>query len=192
MVGVFRQYKLEKDYQKQGQNQSPINIDKKKALTCDILCDISLKYDDKSNCVLTVKNRTPIIYFNSGSNIKYNATKDVLSLKAMTIHTPSLHTINGVKYDMEVVLYHKLGGGLDPKSKNYVPGGTALSILFQKGSDYGDVNNFFNSFIYRIPNDKDSTGENIDVDVGDEWSPNLILPELKSFFYYEGSLSFSL
>lgn len=180
-----------KDYPaSKGKNQSPINIDKKKALTCDLLCDMSLKYNDNSNCVLTVKNRTPIIYFNSGNNIKYVATKEVLSLKAMTIHTPSLHTINGIKYDMEVILYHKLSGGLNPKSKNFVPGGTAISILFQKGSDHGEANNFFNSFVYRIPNDKDSTNGNIDVDVGDNWSPKQILPETKSYFYYEGSLPF--
>lgn len=172
-----------------GNNQSPINIDKNNINLCDILCEISIKYA-KSNCILTVKNRTPIVYFSSGSYIKYRATNDILSLKLMTIHTPSLHSINGVKYDMEVVLYHKLSGGLNNNSQNYVKGGTAISILFQKGSDYGKQNNFFNSFVYKIPNDVDSINKKKDIDVGNKWGPELILPDYKSYFYYEGSLPF--
>lgn len=172
-----------------GNNQSPININKNEVQDCDILCDINMNYNN-SNCILTVKNRTPIIYFSSGSVIEHKATKDILSLKAMTIHTPSLHTINGIKYDMEVVLYHKVSGGLDSKSQNYVPGGTAISIMFEKGGDHGKQNNFFNSFVYRIPNDIDSTDNNIDVTVGDNWGPSMILPEIKSYYYYEGSLPF--
>jgi carbonic anhydrase len=172
-----------------GNNQSPININKNETQECDILCDINMSYKN-SNCILTVKNRTPIIYFTSGSRIEHKATKDILSLRAMTIHTPSLHSIDGVKYDMEVVLYHKISGGLNSKSQNFVPGGTAISILFEKGTDHGKQNNFFNSFVYKIPNDIDSLDKNIDVDVGDNWNPEMILPELKSYYYYEGSLPF--
>jgi carbonic anhydrase len=179
-----------KDYpDASGNNQSPINITKSKTQECDILCDINMSYGP-SNCILTVKNRTPIIYFSNGCSIEHKATKDFLSLKAMTIHTPSLHSINGVKYDMEVVLYHKLSGGLSSKSQNYVPGGTAISLMFEKGTDHGKQNTFFNSFVYRIPNDVDSIDKNVDVDVGDNWGPEMILPELKSYYYYEGSLPF--
>jgi carbonic anhydrase len=171
------------------QNQSPININKSDVQDCDILCNIAMKYD-KSNCILTVKNRTPIIYFSSGSIIEHKATNDILNLKAMTIHTPSLHSINGIKYDMEVILYHKVSGGLSRKSQNYTPGGTAISILFEKGSDHGSQNNFFNSFVYRIPNDIDSIDKNIEVNVGDNWSAEMLLPEIKSYYYYKGSLPF--
>lgn len=172
-----------------GQNQSPININKSEIQDCDILCDINMNYAN-SNCILTVKNRTPIIYFSSGSMVEHVATKDILSLKAMTIHTPSLHSVNGIKYDMEVVLYHKVSGNLDKKSQNYVPGGTAISILFEKGTDHGKQNNFFNSFVYKIPNDTDTIDKNIEIDVGDNWGPEMLLPEIKSYYYYEGSLPF--
>lgn len=179
-----------KDYpDANGKNQSPININKSEVQDCDILCDINLSYKP-SNCILTVKNRTPLVYFSSGSIIEHIATKDILSLKAMTIHTPSLHSINGVKYDMEIVLYHKVSGNLDKKSQNYVPGGTAISLLFEKGNDHGKQNNFLNSFIYKIPNDIDSIDKNIEVDVGDNWGPEMLLPEIKSYYYYEGSLPF--
>lgn len=177
-----------KDYPTaRGKNQSPVNIDKDKVQRCDTLCEISLKYA-RSNCILTVKNRTPIVHFSSGSYVKLVAKNEIYALDSMTIHTPSLHSLNGVKYDMEVVLYHKMGGSTDPKSNNFVPGGVAISLLFQRGSSHGRQNNFFNSFVYEIPNDVDSLDKNLDIDVGNEWGPELILPDIKSYFYYPGSL----
>lgn len=172
-----------------GKNQSPINIDKTKVQMCDSLCEITLKYA-RSNCMATVKNRTPLIHFSSGSYVKLVAKNEIYALKSMSIHTPSLHSLNGVKYDMEVVLYHKMAGGLNKKSNNYVPGGVAMSLMFQKGSSHGNQNNFFNSFVYQLPNDVDSIDKTFDIDVGNEWGPELILPEMKSYYYYPGSLPF--
>ena len=172
-----------------GNKQSPINIDKNETQICDLLCQINLLYNP-SNCILTVKNRTPIIYFSDGSYLKHQATNDILSLKAMTIHTPSLHSMNGRKYDMEIVLYHKFAGGLSNKSQNFIEGGTAVSLLFEKGSDHGKINNFLNTFIYKIPTDVDNMEKNVDIKVDKDWGANMLLPELKSYFYYEGSLPF--
>ena len=161
-----------------GKNQSPINIDMSNISDCNSLCQISMKYG-KSKCHARVQNKTPILTFDSGSYIKYVKDKKVLSLKAMTIHTPSLHTINGTQYDMEVVLYHKMGGNMDPDGDNYIPGGTAISVLFQKGADFGKQNNFFHSFIHQLPADRDTRKE-MDIAVGKEWGPEMIIPELKS------------
>jgi carbonic anhydrase len=172
-----------------GNKQSPINIIPKESSDCDLLCNIALKYTT-SKCTASVKNKTPIIYFDPGSYIKYTRNNDFLSLKAITIHTPSLHSIDGTFYDMEVVLYHKLSGGLNKDSENWIPGGTALSIMFQKGVDYGDQNNFFNSFIYKIPIDKENIEKQFDIKVGDKWGPEMIIPKIKTYYYYEGSLPF--
>ena len=177
----------EKYNQATGKQQSPINIDTNKTSDCNLLCQIAMKYS-KSGCYARVKNRTPIITFDSGSFIKFTKTKEAFALQQMTIHTPSLHKFNDTQYDMEVILYHKLMGSLDPKSPGYIPGGTAISILFQKGIDYGKQNTFFNSFINKLP-----TSENdieIDIDVGDAWGPELIIPETKSYYFYPGSLPF--
>ena len=171
-----------------GKEQSPINIDVSNISECSSLCQISMKYS-KSKCYARIQNKTPIITFDSGSYIKFIRDKRVLSLKAMTIHTPSLHTINGTQYDMEVVFYHKLGGNMESNSENYIPGGTAISVLFQKGADFGKQNNFFHSFIHQLPADRDTKKE-IDIPVGDNWSPEMLIPELKSYFYYPGSLPF--
>jgi len=170
-----------------GSQQSPINIDTAKTTDCNLLCQIAMKYST-SKCYARVVNKTPIITFDSGSFIKFTKTKEILALKQMTIHTPSLHTFNGTQYDMEVVLYHKLTGTLNPSDPNYVPGGTAISILFQKGADYGKQNNFFNAFINQLPVERGEKEQ--DIPVGDSWGPELIIPELKSYYFYPGSLPF--
>jgi carbonic anhydrase len=172
-----------------GSNQSPINIIPKETSDCNMLCNIALKYSS-SKCVATVKNKTPIIYFDPGSYLKFIKNKDILSLKAMTIHTPSLHSFDGTFYDMEVVLYHKLSGSLNKDSENWVPGGTAISLLFQRGVDYGAQNNFFNSFIYKVPIDKENINNQFDIKVGDNWGPEMIIPQIKTYYYYAGSLPF--
>lgn len=170
-----------------GTQQSPINIDTAKTTDCNLLCQIAMKYSG-SKCYARVVNKTPIITFDSGSFIKFTKTKEILALKQMTIHTPSLHTFNGTAYDMEVVLYHKLTGTLNPSDPNYVPGGTAISILFQKGADYGKQNNFFNAFINQLPIERGEKEQ--DIPVGDSWGPEMIIPELKSYYFYPGSLPF--
>lgn len=172
-----------------GNNQSPININPSNVTDCDMLCKIALKYS-ASQCIATVKNKTPIVYFDPGSYIKYTRNNDILSLKAMTIHVPSLHTVEGSHYDMEVILYHKLSGNINKDSNNWTPGGTAISILFQKGADYGAQNNFFNSFIYKLPIDKENITNQIDIPVGDSWGPEMIIPQIKSYYFYSGSLPF--
>ena len=170
-----------------GTQQSPINIDTAKTTDCNLLCQIAMKYSI-SKCYARVVNKTPVITFDSGSFIKFTKTKEILSLKQMTIHTPSLHTFNGTSYDMEVVLYHKLTGTLNPSDPNYIPGGTAISILFQKGADYGKQNNFFNAFINQLPVERGEKEQ--DIPVGDSWGPEMIIPELKSYYFYPGSLPF--
>lgn len=172
-----------------GENQSPININKTQLQLCDVLCDMSL-YLQPSKCILTVKNNTPIIYFSTGSYIKKTITKEIFSLKMMTIHTPSLHAVDGVKYELEVVLYFKLSGNLDPKSKNYIPGGVAMSFMFERNNKHTEANDFLNAFIYQIPNDTNNLDKNIDINVGDNWTVEMLLPEFKSYYYYEGSLPF--
>lgn len=172
-----------------GKQQSPINIDMSAVVDCDMLCKIALKMAP-STCRVRIANRTPIIQFDPGCYIKFIRTQDILSLKSGTIHVPSMHTVNGQKYDMELVLLFKQGGGINPDSDGYMPGGAAVSILFQRGQDYGSCNNFFNEFVHKLPNDQESARE-MDIPVSPDWSPDWVLPpESKSYFYYPGSLPY--
>lgn len=172
-----------------GKEQSPINIDMSAVVDCDMLCKIALKMAP-STCRVKIANRTPIIHFDPGCYIKFIRTQDILALKSGTIHVPSMHTINGQKYDMELILLFKLGGSINPDAEGYMPGGAAISILFQRGQDYGPANNFFNEFIHKLPNDQESARE-MDIPVSADWSPEWVLPpESKSYFYYPGSLPY--
>ena len=172
-----------------GKEQSPINIDMSAVVDCDMLCSIALKMGP-STCRVRIANRTPIIQFDPGCYIKFTRTQEILALKSGTIHVPSMHTINGQKYDMELVLLFKQGGSINPDAEGYMPGGAAISILFQRGQDYGPANNFFNEFIHKLPNDRETARE-MDIPVSADWSPDWVLPaESKSYFYYPGSLPY--
>lgn len=172
-----------------GKQQSPINIDVSAVVDCDMLCKIALKMAP-STCRVQIANRTPIIQFDPGCYIKFVRTQDILSLKTGTIHVPSMHTINGQKYDMELILLFKQGSSINPESEGYVPGGAAVSILFQRGQDYGSANNFFNEFVHKLPNDRESARD-MDIPVSANWSPDWVLPvDSKSYFYYPGSLPY--
>ncbi len=172
-----------------GKQQSPINIDMSAVVDCDMLCKIALKMAP-SKCRVQIANRTPIIQFDPGCYIKFIRTQEILALKSGTVHVPSMHTVNGQKYDMELVLLFKQGGSINPDADGYMPGGAAISILFQRGQDYGTANNFFNEFVHKLPNDQESARE-MDIPVSADWSPDWILPsESKSYFYYPGSLPY--
>ena len=172
-----------------GKEQSPVNINMSAVVDCDMLCKIALKMAP-STCRVRIANRTPIISFDPGCYIKFIRTQDILALKSGTIHVPSMHTINGQKYDMELILLFKQGGSINPDADGYMPGGAAISILFQRGQDYGSANNFFNEFIHKLPNDQESARE-MDIPVSADWSPDWVLPpESKSYFYYPGSLPY--
>lgn len=172
-----------------GKQQSPVNIDVEKTVDCDLLCSIAMKYS-ASKCNVRVQNKTPIINFDAGSYIKFINSKEILTLKSATIHIPSLHSVNGSLYDMEIVLYHKASGPIYTGDKNYMPGGCAVSIMFQRGADFGPQNTFFNSFIHKIPNDTESVKREIDIPVGELWGAEMLIPESKAYYYYDGSLPF--
>lgn len=172
-----------------GKEQSPINIDTNKVVDCDMLCKIALKFAP-SKCNIRIQNKTPLITFDSGSYIKFVRTREIMSLKSASVHVPSMHTINGVQHDMEIILYYKIAGNMNPTAQNYTPGGVAVSILFQRGVDYGPANNFFNAFVHKLPNDRESVKE-YNISVGDKWSAESVIPvEKQSYFYYHGSLPF--
>lgn len=127
--------------------QSPINIDtslinnEDKFRTihmCDSKCKLSINYKP-SGCHVINEFNTPTVYFDCGSFIRYNGhiddvekTKDgeivnkineneIFELHKMTIHTPSMHTINSMKYDVELNLYHySLGDMLESTTINFI------------------------------------------------------------------------
>lgn len=157
--------------------QSPINIDSSKVADCNETCRLSMRYKP-SRCYVSNMNRTPTIRFDPGSFIKFKSV--LYELKEMKIHTPSMHTVNGEFYDMEIDLYHYLN------SSDKSAGGVIIGILLQRGSADSDANHFLSQFINQIPADE-IEGEK-DIKVSKNWSAEMLYPNIKSFYYYQGSL----
>ena len=157
--------------------QSPINIDTGIADSCKDLCELKImykpsscrvKYDKHQNLKLIIDNGSTIIYKNNPYN-----------LKEITFHTPSLHHIDGIKYDLEVCLIHSIDD--NPYSSN----GVVISCLFNEGTYYGKSERFIHQFINDIKINSET-----EVNVSKEWGANMLLPERKSFYIYKGSLPF--
>ena len=163
-------------------NQSPVNISTETVLKCNLLCKLANLYKPSRCKIINDNNKLIVLNYDSGSRIKF---KNVLySLEKISIHSPSLHTIDGTKYDMEICLYHSLGITKPNNSDN----GIILSCLFKKGDHSGNLEKFINEFINEIPISSNSQ-EKI-VNVSKDWSAEMILPKKKSFFLYEGSLPY--
>ena len=164
-----------------GKQQSPINIDTSIVSDCRQTCQLEVDYRP-SKCHIVNNNRTPIIKFDPNSYIIFRNEKMILH--SMTMHTPSMHTINGEFYDLEVQIYHTR------TPKNFSDGGVAFSLFFKRGKDTisnkSKANYFFNQFINEIPSEE--TEFEKEVSVGEDWNPNYLFPKTKSFFYYQGSL----
>ena len=157
-------------------NQSPINIDSELVTNCKALCDLKIVYK-ASKCNVQFKNGLLTIYYDDGSYILY---KNIYyKLEKITIHTPSMHTIDHEKYDMEICFFHSAGNN---------KGGVIISCLYQDGPHYGDAETFFNQFINDIPAfDIDFQEE---IEVSKKWSAELLIPGNRSFYVYKGSIPF--
>ena len=76
--------------------QSPINRHKLTD-TCKDLCEQEIEYNPSSCRVKLEKHQNMQVFCDRGSYIVYN--NNPYNLKEMTFHTPSLHTIDGVRCD---------------------------------------------------------------------------------------------
>lgn len=158
---------------------APLNIDTSKVITCHALCKLATNYNP-TTCSVSMKNNIPTVTFTPTCMIKFK--NEFLYLKKMTIHHTSMHTVNTSYYDLEILLYHNRNPTSDKD------GGVILSILLNKGNDYGNANNFMNQFVNQLP--AVETPIEQDVPVSDDWNPSWLFPNSKSFFYYDGALPY--
>ena len=158
-----------------GMNQSPINIDTELVLQCKDLCDLSVSYK-KSTCNAKFNNNMLSLTIDQGSYITFRNV--YYKLNQITVHVPSMHTLDGEKYDMEVCLIHNTG--------NPEEGGITISCLYQAGAHHGEPERFFSQFINDAPSFNADFEESIHV--SDTWGPEMLIPKRKAFYMYEGSL----
>tara|TARA_B100000787_G_C16175275_1_gene288652 strand:- start:45 stop:1067 length:1023 start_codon:yes stop_codon:yes gene_type:complete len=160
-----------------GSKQSPVNIDTELIQQCQDLCNLKFAYKPSKCSVEFIKNKNLALMYDKGSGVVYNNV--FYKLKELTIHTPSLHQVDGNYSDMEVCLIHSLTDQVAGSD------GLVISILLNEGNYYGKTENFMNQFINEIKIDNKEI-----VEVSEDWSAEMLLPEKKSFFVYEGSLHF--
>ena len=158
---------------------APLNIDTSSVSPCNVLCRLSINYVP-TTCSVSMINNIPTVRFSPNCLAKFK--NNFYYLSKMTIHYTSMHTINDSYYDLELLLYHTM----NPISDN--EGGIIISILLKKGNDYGIANEFLNEFINQMPANEMPIEQ--DIPVSDSWNPNQLMPESKSFFYYDGALPY--
>jgi carbonic anhydrase len=157
--------------------QCPINIDTSIADTCKDLCNLQIEYNPSSCRVKLEKHQNMQVFCDRGSYIVYNNRP--FNLKEITFHTPSLHTIDGVRCDLEICLVHSLDD--NPYSDN----GVIISCLFNEGNYFGKTETFINQFINEVKINSEQS-----VDVSPDWGAKMIIPDRKAFYLYEGSVPF--
>ena len=84
---------------------APINIDTSKVSPCSELCRLAINYQSSSRCYISLVNDNPTVTFDPVSIIRFK--REFFFLRRMTIHQPSMHTVNGTRFDMEIILYHQ-------------------------------------------------------------------------------------
>jgi carbonic anhydrase len=168
-------------------NQSPINIntDPDVIQICKSLCDFKLYYKP-SKCFVNYKNNLVRLKYSSGSYLEFNNI--LYELTEITIHVPTLHNIDNSKYDLEICMIHKLSNDNKTTTTSETPNGIILCRLFEAGPHHGNPEQFINQFINEIPNE--TIDFNKEISVSKDWGVNMLIPENKSYYIYDGSLPF--
>ena len=166
-------------------NQSPINIDTENIQHCQSLCDFKTLYQP-STCFVSYKNNLIRLKISKGSYIEYQNI--LYELKEITIHTPTLHSFDNFKYDVEICLIHSLSTDNKTTTTSDTPDGVILCRLFESGPHYGPAETFINQVINEIP--KEDIDYDKEIEVSETWGPNMLVPKNKSFYMYDGSLPF--
>lgn len=168
-----------------GKNQSPIDINTENLQICNTLCDFTLHYKP-SSCKVNFVNNQVIVKYGSGSFLEY---KNILyELKEVHVHVPTLHSIDGSKYDLELLFIHKISDNNKATIKSDSPDGVILSRLYESGPHHGGTESFLNQFINEVP--KETSQFDIEVDVSEDWNALMCQPKNRSFYMYDGSLPY--
>ena len=160
-------------------NQSPIDLDTSDLKECRTMCNIKHRIKE-SNCFVGYKNKTITIKYDDGSYTEFEDT--LYELNEISIHTPSLHSIDGQKFDLEVCMVHKL---TDNSNEN---AGIIVSCMFERGPDFGKPEEFISQIINHIPIDEIEYDKEITVST--DWNASWLIPENSGYFSYTGSLPY--
>ena len=191
-------------------------IDKKKniivetATQCNLLCKIIIDYISNKKCNLKMEGDKISIKYEEGSFINYRDTNYEVS--NIYFFSPSRHSIDGEKFDLEMNIhhgddnriiahshYHNDEEDITPLRKHFhyhsednnhhekPDKDTIIScVLFNIGEHKGSKSNlFFNQFVHQIKDLEKKTEKEKMINVHSNWNVEQVLPDRKSFFLYE-------
>ena len=180
-----------------GTEQSPINIDTQgdNIKQCSVMCELRPIFHP-GNCRVNFNKHNEIIIdykpkkdkdgkATKISSVMFNGSN--FEVAAVRIFSPSMHRIDGERFDMEIMI--QCDSGVSPEMGNLSSGarGVLLCKLLNKSDkEYGNDEIFFNEFINKIPGF--SSDQFVDVPVSKDWGIHNLLPVNDSFFMYDGSL----
>lgn len=175
-----------------GNKQSPINISPETAINCNLLCKTSF-INKPSDCGVAFQNGMVKVNC-SNSSLNYNGVvytlknNGALDRPAVSIHIPSLHTIDNRRFDVEILMTYSSFSEGNANSKD---NGIIVSRLLNRfGGDYGSCNDWLNQLINQIP--IESLKSYLPVKVSSNWGAAMLIPPKKTFFTYEGSMPYPL
>ena len=168
--------------------QSPVNIDTDIMKECNLMCQLETDYKNSKCRLQYTKNNMVVIKYDYGSRAKFNGV--YYNLTDIYLFTPSMHTIDNERFEVEVMMVHKTdqSGNEDAKDNGII----TCKLLNRYNREHGPEQDFFNEFFFKIPKEPpkdDGLLENIDV--SKRWNADLLNPTSRnSFFMYDGSLPF--
>lgn len=152
----------------QSKIQSPINIVTSKVINEKVIKDIGLNYKSSDIKDITDNGHTLQFDFKDGSYVTYDHKKYFLI--QFHAHEESEHTVDGVRYPLELHFVHKaLDGSV-----------LVLGVLVKEGNE--------NSYFERLKVFKE-LGKNGKFDTEIEFNPEKMYPKNKSYYTYFGSLT---
>lgn len=164
---------VEINYCSKGMFQSPIEINSSQTQVCRSKCNL-LFYYRGSRCNIVRSGRTLLLNYDGGSHLVYNG--NIYELERISFTSPASHIIDKTKGAMECQLYHKA-----PDTGKIL----VLSIILEVNEASSPSKAFFDNWTYLIPTSQD---KEVVVNMASEWNIFTTLPEIKSFFVYDGSL----
>jgi carbonic anhydrase len=149
-----------------GKNQTPINLIENEMIEAELL-PIEFSY---KNAIASVVNNGHAIQINYPQGSSISIEGKVFNLMQFHFHTPSENKINGKSFPLELHLVHK-----SDKAEIAV-----IGIMF----DVGNTNEMIDSIWKKV-----SSKENEEIQLEQELNLMNLLPEDKSYFRFNGSLT---
>ncbi len=151
------------------QMASPINLSQSTAKPCDLLCELVMDEGNATNALIFVfDDMFALLNDSTGlGTCKFNG--EGYTCKSLAIFHPSLHTIENVQADAEVVAMFRSPTGKD----------LSVSSLIRINSSQTPSSQFFNTFV-------GFSSSKTPISLGNDWNLSMMIPPSSEYFVYDG------